>query len=224
VKLPDKKYFVEKSNITLDGIYDMLDKLPSLQLDELPADKTALVIIDMINGFVREGALMSPRMEALVPVIAGLSAECGIRGIAKLAFADNHTEKSPEFSSYPTHCMIGTTECELVDEIKQTGGCRLTPKNSTNGFLEEDFQKWLSANPDVSNFIITGDCTDICIQQFAVSLKAWFNMKNEQARIIVPVNAVETFDLGLHDGDLLNAVTLFGMSGNGVELVKTIEI
>lgn len=224
MKLPDGKLFLEKSSAALCGIYDMLDKLPVLSLGELPADRTALVIVDMINGFVREGALMSPRMEALVPVITGLSAECGKRGIKKLAFADNHTDKSPEFGAYPVHCMAGTAECEIVDEIRQTGGYRLIPKNSTNGFLEDEFSKWLSENANVSNFIVTGDCTDICIQQFAVSLKAWFNMKNEQARIIVPVNAVDTFDMGQHDADLLNAVTLFSMAGNGVELVKSIDI
>ncbi len=224
MKLSDKKYFLEKSNKTLGAIYDMLDKLPALPLDELSADETALVIIDMINGFAREGALMSPRVDALVPEIERLSVECSRRGIVKLAFADSHSEKSPEFCSYPVHCMTGTSESEIIDELKKIGGYQLTPKNSTNGFLEDDFQKWLSVNGKVRNFIITGDCTDICIQQFAVSLKAWFNKKNEQVRVIVPLNAVETFELGLHDGDLLNAVTLFSMSGNGVELVKSIKI
>jgi nicotinamidase-related amidase len=224
MKITDKTGFIGKSSDTLCSLYEMLTNLPLLKLKDLPADETVLVIIDMINGFAREGALMSPRIEALIPVIAELSEECGRLGIKKLAFADSHTAKSPEFGTYPPHCMRGTSESEMVEELKVIGGYLLIPKNSTNGFLEKGFQDWLDQNSGIRNFIITGDCTDICIQQFAITLKTWFNRKDEYCRIIVPVNAVDTFDLGLHDADLLNAVTLFSMSGNGVELVGSIEL
>lgn len=224
MELPDRKKFMDKSIKTLEGLLDSLDKLPGLKLGELEHDKTVLVIIDMINGFAREGALKSARVEALIPAIADLSEECCKRGIVRLMFADNHTGASPEFGAYPVHCLKGTTESEPVDELKSPGGYLLIPKNSTNGFLEDDFIKWLKGNGGIKNFIVTGDCTDICIQQFAVTLKTWFNRRDETSRVIVPINAVDTFDLGLHDGDLLNAVTLFSMAGNGVELVSNIEI
>jgi nicotinamidase-related amidase len=224
MKIPDRKDFMEKCLNSLDGIYTMLTTLPPLKLKDLPAEETALVMVDMINGFAREGALMSPRVEALIPAIAELSEACAKRGIARLAFADCHTEKSPEFGAYPPHCMAGTSESEIVAELKALGGYLLISKNSTNGFLEEAFRKWLSENPSITNFIIVGDCTDICIQQFAVTLKTRFNMLDQGSRVIVPVNATDTFDLGLHDADLLNAVTLFSMAGNGVELVSSIEV
>lgn len=224
MKITDKNEFLKRSAATLSDIYDMLEGLPLLQLKELPVKQTALVIIDMINGFTREGALKSPRVEALIPAIAKLSEECGSQGMIKIAFADNHTDKSPEFEAYPPHCMAGTFESEMVEELKAIGSYLLIPKNSTNGFLEKSFQKWLSQNSQIRNFIITGDCTDICIQQFAVTLKTWFNMHNEKSRVIVPLNAVDTYDLGLHDGELFNAVTLFSMAGNGVELVSSIEV
>ncbi len=214
----------EKSRIALEGIVTMLSSLPSLPLNELQGEQTVFVIIDMINGFAREGALKSERVESLIPVIAKLSEECGRRGIRKLAFADNHTNESPEFGAYPPHCIQGTSESEIVDELKAVGGYTLIPKNSTNGFLEKEFQAWLSQNKQIRNFIITGDCTDICIQQFAVTLKTWFNMHNEISRIIVPVNAVDTYDLGLHDGDLLHTVALYNMAVSGVELVRSIEV
>ena len=219
----DQFSFIRKSTETLGGIYEMLADLPALKLEDLPAGETALVIIDMINGFAREGVLSSPRVGALIPAIAGLSEKCGEIGMQKLAFADSHTGKSPEFGAYPPHCMTGTSESEIVDELKTVGGYLLISKNSTNGFHEKNFQDWLGQNSGIRNFIITGDCTDICIQQFAVTLKAWFNMRNENSRIIVPVNTVDTFDLGLHDADLLNAVTLFSMTGNGIELVSAVE-
>ncbi len=222
MKFSEKSEFLHKSAVMLEELYDMILQLPNLSFNELNPGETVLVIIDMINGFAREGELRSSRIEALIPAIADLSLECDRLSIARLAFADNHTEASPEFGSYPKHCMSGTYESEIVDELKVIDGYLLIPKNSTNGFLEQSFQQWLDKNRHIKNFIIAGDCTDICIQQFAVTLKTWFNMKDEPSRIIVPLNVVDTYDLGLHNADLLNAVALFNMQINGVELVSHI--
>lgn len=224
MKIANKRDFLKKSVEALGKIYEELEKLPALRLSELKGERTALVIIDMINGFAREGALKSARVEELIPEIAKLSMACDSMGIPKLALADCHTDASPEFSAYPPHCVAGTGEAEIVDELREIGGYELMPKNSTNGFLEKKFQEWLKENPGTDTFIITGDCTDICIQQFATTLKAWFNMQNVKARIVVPVNAVDTYDFGLHDGDLTHVAALYNMLLNGIELVQGIEL
>ncbi len=218
-----KNEFLKRSTETLGEVFDMLAKLPAIKLRDLHGKQTALVIVDMINGFTREGALKSPRVEGLIPEIAKLSKACDELQIKKLAFADHHTIASPEFDAYPVHCMIGTSEGEIVDELKEIGGYTLIPKNSTNGFLEEEFQRWLKENENINSFIVTGDCTDICIQQFAITLKTWFNMQNKKARVIVPLNTVETYDLGLHDGDLMNVTALYNMIINGIEVVAGVE-
>ncbi|WP_010251170.1 cysteine hydrolase family protein [Acetivibrio cellulolyticus] len=220
----NRKEFLKRSAQTLGEIVDMLEGLPEIKLKDLQCKQTALIIVDMINGFAREGALKSPRVEDLIPEIVKLSKKCTKMDIKKVAFADCHTEASPEFGAYPEHCMVGTSEAEIVDEIKEVGGYKLIPKNSTNGFHEEEFKKWLEENPQLNTFIITGDCTDICVQQFAITLKTWFNMQNKKYRVIVPVNAVETYDLGLHNGDLMNVMALYNMVINGIELVREIEI
>ena len=220
MKLQDKSGFLNRSVETLGGIFDMLENLPIVQLKDLQSKQTVLVIVDMINGFTREGALMSPRVEELIPGITELSKACDKLEIPKLAFADSHTAESPEFDACPAHCMKGTSESEIVEEIREIGGYTLIPKNSTNGFLEEGFQKWLKENRQINTIVIIGDCTDICVQQFAITLKTWFNMQNEKARVIVPINAVETYDLGLHDADLMNVMALYNMIINGVEVVK----
>ena len=216
--------FIKRSTKALEEILDMLEGLPELHLKDLQYQNAALVIVDMINGFAKEGALSSPRVEKIIPKIVELSKLCDNLEITKLAFADCHTEASPEFDAYPEHCMKGTNESEVVDEIKEIGGYTLIPKNSTNGFLEEKFQNWLSENQNIDSFIITGDCTDICVQQFAITLKTWFNMQNKKARIIVPINAVDTYDLGVHDGELTNVMALYNMIINGVEVVRTVKV
>ncbi|AGC67670.1 isochorismatase hydrolase [Thermoclostridium stercorarium subsp. stercorarium DSM 8532] len=223
MKILNREDFIRKSTDVLEKIVDMLEKLPSVKFSDLNAEQTALVIVDMINGFVREGALKSPRAEALIPEISRLSKACDELKITKLAFADSHTGESPEFDSYPEHCIRGTSESEVVDELKEVGGYILIPKNSTNGFHEEEFQKWLKRNEKINTFIVTGVCTDICVQQFAITLKTWFNMMNKKSRIIVPINTVDTYDLGVHNAELTHVMALYNMSTNGIELVSEIK-
>lgn len=217
-----KQEFVKRSGEALEGIWDWLEGLDTVSLDQLDSAHTALFIIDMINGFAREGALQSPRVEALIPEIDRLLKLANKKGIKSLAFTDAHGNDSPEFESYPVHCVAGTSEAAMVREIAETGGYTQIPKNSTNAFHEEAFQKWLKENPGINTFIMTGDCTDICIQQLAINLRTWFNQQNIKSRIIVPANAVDTYDLGLHQGDLVHAMALYNMSINGVEIVKAI--
>lgn len=219
----DKEGFLKKSSDTLGKMFNKLEQLPAVGLNSLSPDRTALVVVDMVNGFVREGALHSPRIEALVPEIVKLAENCRDMGIRTIAFADSHTQSSPEFSSYPVHCLAETGESELIEELKLAGCFSVIGKNSTNGFLEEEFHSWLAGNPGIDTFIVAGDCTDICIFQFTTSLKAYFNMEDRHSRVIVPVNAVETYDLGLHDRDLLHVAALYMMEGNGVELAGKIE-
>jgi nicotinamidase-related amidase len=223
MRMIKKNEFLKRSGETLEEIFDMLAKLPAIQLKDLQGKQTALVIVDMVNGFAREGALKSPRVEGLIPEIAELSKACDELQITKLAFADCHTKASPEFDAYPAHCMIGTSEGEIVDELREIGGYTLIPKNSTNGFLEEEFQKWFKENEHINTFVITGDCTDICVQQFAVTLKTWFDMQNKKARVIIPVNTVETYDFGIHNGDLMNVMALHNIMTNGIEVVAGVE-
>lgn len=223
MKRIDKDEFLKRGMKTLEELLEWLEKLPVIRLEDLQAEQTTLVIVDMINGFAREGALASPRVEALIPEVVKLSEKCGTRGIEKLAFTDNHPSDSPEFSAYPPHCMAGTSEAEVVEEIKEIGGYTLIPKNSTNGFHEAEFKKWLERNPQIDTFLITGDCTDICVQQLAITLKTWFNMQNRKSRIIVPANSVDTYDFGLHNGDLMHVTALYNMWMNGIELVEGVE-
>ena len=223
MRIVNKNDFLKRSVETLAEIFDMLAKPPILQLKDLQGKKTAFVIVDMINGFAREGTLKSSRVEELIPKITEISRMCDELGISKLAFADCHMVASPEFDAYPAHCIMGSYEGDIVDEIKEVGGYVLFTKNSTNGFLEEEFKKWFKQNHKIDTFIVTGDCTDICVQQFAITLKTWFNMQNKKARVIVPVDAVETYDFGTHNGDLMNAMALYNMMINGIEVVAGVE-
>jgi len=218
--LKNKLVFLKTAEAILEKIFDQLNDLKSLHINQFDSKKTVLVIIDMVNGFVKKGNLQSSRIASLVPEIVRLSYKCEELKIEKIVLADSHPKDCLEFKSYPIHCVMDTEEKEVITELKTIGNYLLIEKNSTNGYLEPKFLEWLKANQNIDTFIVVGDCTDICILQFALSLKAHFNRANENSRIIVPMNAVNTYDSGIHDGDLMHAMGLYLMMSNDIEVVK----
>ncbi|NLG81632.1 MAG: cysteine hydrolase [Bacilli bacterium] len=219
----DKEKFLKASGVILETLYDEFTSLPILNFTELDKDKTALIIVDMINGFVKEGALSSPQMASLTPEIVKLTKKFKNEKLKIVALADNHPEDSVEFCAYPPHCIKGTSESFVIDELQEVGGYELIEKNSTNGFLEPTFQDWLSSHPEIDTFIITGGCTDICVLQLALTLKMHFNRLNKKTRIIVPTNGVNTYDLGTHFSSLMHLFALYNMRLNDIEIVKEVK-
>lgn len=206
----------------LSEIKKHIFSVPSVKLSELNKSETVLVVVDMINGFVNEGSLSSPRIKNIVPDVSKLVSECHKNGINIIAFADCHKENAVEFESFPIHCLENTKESELIDEIKDIIS-RVIPKNSTNGFHAPEFQKFLAENKNIKNFIVCGDCTDICVHNFCITLKTYFSQNDIKSRIIVPLNVVETYDGGIHNAEFMNLSALMIMETNGIELVKEIE-
>ena len=139
-------------------------------------------------------------------------------------FADTHTGESPEFGSYPVHCLTGTSQSRPVQELEAVGGYTLIPKNSTNGFLEPAFDKWLKEHPEITCFLVVGCCTDICIQQFALTLKTEFNRTNRSSQVVVPVSMTATYDAPGHPAALIELASYLNMQTSGVEIVSDIGI
>lgn len=207
----------------LDKIANMINRLPSLRLEQLIEDNAVLIIVDMINGFVSEGPLASPNIRAINDSIAELARACSSNGIPVAALADCHTLSSPEFSSFPPHCLEGSAETELTDELRSIGSITRIEKNSTNGMLEPRFKEWLREYGS-GTYVIVGCCTDLCIQQLALTLKTSFNRANSTSRVIVPSSCVATYDLGFHDANLTGYMSLYNMMLGGVELCSSISI
>lgn len=206
----------------LDKIADMLGALPALSLERLTEDNAVLIVVDMVNGFVKNGPLASPNVLAINDRIAALASACSARGIPVAALADCHTLSSPEFGTFPPHCLEGSEETELTDELKAAGSITRIEKNSTNGMLEPRLKEWLREYGS-GTYIIAGCCTDLCVQQLALTLKTSFNRANSTSRVIVPVDCVATYDLGFHDSGLTGTMALYNMMLGGIELCGSIS-
>jgi nicotinamidase-related amidase len=209
---------------TLVAIQEGLNNKETLDIGTLDIKSTVIVVVDMINGFCKVGNLYSDRNEKLIsPVVEVLER---IKNYKKIFFRDYHTEDSTEFNTYPKHCL-NELESDIVEELKKfiDKNAVIINKNSVNGFLTDKFQRWLELNEEIETFIIIGDCTDICVLNFALSLKCYLDENNRKGEVVIFTDLVETFDLDAtnHYGDLMNLFALYNMEMNGVKIFKNIK-
>ena len=198
-----------------------LDNLNTENINKYDLNKTGLFIVDMNNGFAKEGALSSPRVENIIEPIADFTNKISTKVSTIVAFTDTHDNDSVELKSYPSHCLRGDKESQVVDELLHIDNITILEKNSTNGFFVLDMDEY----KNLDNFIIVGCCTDICVYQFVLTLKTYFNQNNLDKNVIVPMNLVETYDIDkVHCGDMSNTVFLNSMIQNGINVVKEIII
>lgn len=222
----------------LDSWYSNLRpvSLKSL-LKKFPAEQTAITCVDVVNGFCKEGNLASPRVAKIIDPIVQLLKNAEQNGINYyLLPQDNHPEHSKEFEIYPRHCVEGSFESRTVQELSDLPNSykfNVIPKRTINPALEEQLLAWLDQNPEVCQFIVTGDCTDICIDQLSMYLKLRSIKKDKESEVIVPVNCVDTFDISMdayksdglmpHPGDIFHIFTLYHLHLNGIRIVSAIE-
>ena len=85
--------------------YKTLEKnlrtLSSENISQYDLNKTGLFIVDMNNGFAKEGALYSPRVENIISPIADFAKVLSNKINKLVAFTDTHEENAVELNSYP---------------------------------------------------------------------------------------------------------------------------
>jgi nicotinamidase-related amidase len=193
---------------------------------------------DLVKGFAEVGPLASARIAGIVPAVVDLFERAHGLGVGHfLLLQDTHDADAVEFSAYPPHCVAGSEESETIDALAQLPFSNLftvVPKNTISSSVGTDLERWLDGHPEVTTFIVVGDCTDICVYHGAVYLRVRANaLGQEEARTVVPANCVQTFDMPVavakqigalpHDGDLLHRVFLYHMALNGVEVVASLS-
>ena len=126
-----------------------------------------LIVIDMLKGFCRAGYPLSlPDSTADIEKYILSRGEEILEESGKVIFVcDSHSMTDPEIGNpYPPHCMKGTIEAEIVDELKPLAAkATVLTKNTISIFLNtqlENILKELKSVPVVVE--VTGVCTDIC--------------------------------------------------------------
>jgi nicotinamidase-related amidase len=222
----------------LDYLDQWLAELPAISQDEVFSNpgQSAILSVDIINGFCKAGSLASPRVAAIIPPIVDLLQrgwKAGVRNVALIQ--DCHTPDALEFEAYAQHAICGTEEAETIEEIKTLpffSELTVVTKSSIDSLENTMLDSWVAKRPEVNTYVVVGDCTDICTYLLAVRLRTKANAHHLPWRVIVPEDCVATYDLPLalakqigatpHPGDLLHKVFLYHMALNGIEVVKRI--
>ncbi len=192
--------------------------------EKLENVRDLLIVVDMVNGFVREGAMASQNIEHIIPRIEKLVNEYMGDEDAIMFIKDCHEPDAAEFKRYPVHCVKGTTEADLVDELKKYEHMALVyEKNSTSAIFAPGFLEDIKKMKNLRRVVITGCCTDICDINLALPLQNYFDQEDREVEIVVPMDAVATYDAPQHKAEEWNDMAFKFMNQGGMKLVQTLE-
>ena len=183
--------------------------------------KDLLIVVDMVNGFVREGIMADKDIEKIIPGHLELFKEFIGEDKAIAFIKDTHKKDCREFLRYPEHCLEDTSESELVSEFKPYEKDALVyQKNSTSTIYAPHFIDDINKMKRLREIIITGCCTDICVMNLAIPLQNYFDQIDRKVNIVVPTTLVETYNSDIHSRDEYNKMAFKLMKNSGIQLVK----
>lgn len=196
------------------------------QNENLKKYKKMLYVVDMVNGFVNEGVLHDKHIRETIPeqirLIEKIKGEQ--EGVAFIK--ENHSECSAEFKNFPQHCIAGTKEALLVPELQLYEKEALVYlKNSTSAMFAPNMMMDLNCMDNLKEVIGVGCCTDICLLNFLIPLKNYFNQMNRDVDVFAVKNAMDTYHIpGIHDREEYENMAYKLMEQAGIILVDDINI
>lgn len=114
-----------------------------------------VIVVDMVNGFIREGNMADPGIATILPAVRRCIEDENTDAV--VFFRDCHPENAAEFRKFPVHCLKGTSESELVDELKEYAEDAYDyEKNSTSSVFAPGFLDDLQAMTSLEEVIICG--------------------------------------------------------------------
>ena len=152
---------------------------------QLPADKTAVIVVDMQNDFVTEGgSLLVPNAQATVPHIQRLLTAARAQSVPVVYTQDTHLEGDPEWNIWPEHCRMGTWGWEIIADLQPQEGDLICRKSRYDGFYDTWLDHYLTRVWKVEHLVIVGTVSSICVLHTAAAAGLrWFN-------VVVPANGV----------------------------------
>lgn len=186
--------------------------------------QSCLFIVDMINGFVKEGPLADPAICSIIKPIEQIIKDFKQKNYPIVAFCDSHQVDSKEFDAFLPHCIEGTKQSELIDEYLPYQKDMVTiKKNSTNGFVAPAFIEWFKNQPIYKQYIIVGCVSDICVLQLASSMIAYVHEHNLDSKVIISKDTSETYQIENHPRESFNYMAYTLLEQLGVTVHDTID-
>lgn len=181
------------------------------------------IVVDMVNGFVKYGAMHDKDIANIIPaqkeLLEKMQDDKSIIAIVK----DTHNKPCKEFDCYPEHCVKGSGEENLVEELSkyENEDALVYEKNSTSVVHVPEFFQDINKMTNLKEVIVMGCCTDICVLNAVIPLKTYFNQYDLDIDVIVPKNVVETYNAPTHNRSEYNDIAYKLMNSAGIKVVES---
>lgn len=187
--------------------------------------KGMLIVVDMVNGFVTEGALHDEEIANIIPRQIELIKKAKNEGKLITFIKDTHSNDSTEFDRFGgaagAHCVKGTNEQELVEELivfEKDLDTIVIEKNSTSYMEAPEFRELLKKQVELEEIDVCGCCTDICVVNGVIPMSNYFDQWNRRVNIRVHEDAIATYSEKDRQNYVEAAKLL--MQQQGIQLVK----
>ncbi|HEY65144.1 MAG TPA: cysteine hydrolase [Caldilineae bacterium] len=181
---------------------------PMAEAVSLDPRRTAVVVVDMQNDFVKPGGkLQVPSAQEAVEPIARLLKRAREAGALVIYTQDLHGEDDPEYRIWGEHVKGGTWGAEIIPELAPQPGDEIVSKPRYDAFYASRMEDVLRSRPEIDTLIITGTVTNICVLHTAGSAALrWY-------KVVVPKDAVAALsefdqEAALHQIDFLYKGTI----------------
>jgi nicotinamidase-related amidase len=150
--------------------------------------KTALVVVDMQNDFVKEGGtLVVPDAEGTIPAIRQLLGLARDSGMKVVFTQDTHTEDDPEWDIWPEHAREGSWGWEIVEELAPRPDELVIRKVRYDAFYGTHLDHFLKIW-GTETLIVCGTVANICVHYTAASAALrWYD-------VVIPKDATSALD------------------------------
>jgi len=143
---------------------------------EFDPDSTAVVVVDMQNGFCHpDGSLYAPESEAVVEPIAALVERARHAGARVVYTRDVHPPDQfddayyyDEFERWGEHVLEGSWEAEVVDGLEVRAADHVVEKHTYDAFQGTELDGWLSAR-GIDDLVFCGTLANVCVLHTAGS-------------------------------------------------------
>jgi len=128
-------------------------------------DNNALLILDMLNDFVLEGApLEVPSARGVVLNIKSEIEKAREAGVPIIYVCDSHNENDLEFErmGWPAHAVEGSEGAKVFSELKPLPEDTVVAKKRYSGFYGTSLEAVLKEK-GITSLLVTGCVTNICV-------------------------------------------------------------
>lgn len=182
---------------------------------EVPPNRTALLLVDLVNDYVEPTGAM-PAADC-GPVIAAnrLLAEAARRaGVTIVWIRPGHLDTTDGlFRKRIAHALEGTWGSELHPDLGFAEGERILSKRRYSAFFQTDLDLWLREH-DIDRVVVTGVALNICVRStvhdaFFLGYQVW--VPRDACRATGEREEASTlYDIQTHFGEVMTVDDVIG--------------